>query len=606
MRSISRRDLVTRVLPGVTAAATMSAVASPAASFLHGVASGDPTQDAVIIWTRVTPRFKEPTQVQWEMATGPDFGSILRSGTVITSSDHDYTVKADVTGLPAGQTFFYRFSALGALSEVGQTRTLPAGDVEAFTLAVCSCSNYPAGYFNAYRHMAERDDIDVVLHLGDYIYEYPRGGYASENAGELRRESLPGHETVSLGDYRSRHAQYKSDPDLQAVHARHPFMLTWDDHESANDGWTGGAQNHTRDEGLWSRRKAYAIQAYFEWMPVREPAGRPRDQLWRSVDIGDLASLTMLETRLSSRSQPVDMGKEMVLQSTSYDFSDPDNPQPAGNDSDPAHVREVRQPFNVQAHPPEAIADYREIARLNALDTLPEGVAYLPDGSRFRREVLDQPGRELLGKTQKAFLDEELARSKASGKRWQILGNQTLLAPLDAPDVSDAYDEESFARVPSWIQPLVKHSRYQLPLGTDSWNGYGTERQWLLDRYAASGSNLLVVTGDSHAAWGLELETAKYPAWRGVELGTTSVTSPGFTESLALPAKTIEARLKAGNSNIRYSNVADRGYLTLRLSQTEAKVTYERISGISSRSYQLSGSDQFTFTPGSGEGLRWS
>ncbi|MEM7704318.1 MAG: alkaline phosphatase D family protein [Pseudomonadota bacterium] len=606
MRSISRRNLVTQVLPGVTAAATLSAVASPAASFLHGVASGDPTQSAVIIWTRVTPRFNELTQVEWEVASRADFGEVLRSGTVITSSDRDFTVKADVTDLPAGQSFFYRFSALGAQSEVGRTRTLPTGKVEAFTLAVCSCSNYPAGYFNAYRHMAERDDIDLVLHLGDYIYEYPRGGYASENAGELRRESLPGHETVSLDDYRARHAQYKSDPDLQAVHSQVPFMTSWDDHEVANDGWTGGAQNHGAGEGPWSQRKAAAMRAYFEWMPVREPAGRPPDQLWRAAEIGDLATITMIETRLSSRDRPVDMGEAMIQQAAPYDFSDPANPVPAREGSDPAHVREVTLPFNIQTEPPEPITDYAEIARLAALPALPEGLAYLPDGRRFRRDVLDKPGRELLGNAQKTFIRERLKRSKASQKPWQVIGNQTLLSPLQHPNVANDYDEQTLQQVAPWIQPKVENSRYNLPLGTDSWDGYGAERQWLLNAHASVGSNLLVVSGDSHAAWGLELETASYPAWRGVELGTTSVSSPGFPENLALPAELIEARLKQSNPRLRYSNVADRGYLTVRLSPEKAEVTFERLTGVSSRQFRLRASDGFTLRPGTGEGVAWS
>ena len=297
--TVTRRHFVTRVLPGAALGlALRPAVAGAGASFVHGVASGDPSPTGVLIWTRVTPSNDADVEVAWQVARDPAFGEVVLSGETSTSAARDYTVKVEVEGLDPGKDYFYRFDALGAVSQTGRTRTLPVGALDRFVLAVCSCSNYPAGYFNAYRLMAETDTIDAVLHLGDYIYEYDRQGYASEDARALHRESVPGHELVSLKDYRARHAQYRSDPDLQAAHARHPFIVVWDDHESANDSWTGGAENHDASQGDWFARLDASVQAYYEWMPIRESGGRDRTAIYRAFELGDLASLIMLETRL--------------------------------------------------------------------------------------------------------------------------------------------------------------------------------------------------------------------------------------------------------------------------------------------------------------------
>jgi alkaline phosphatase D len=215
-----------------------------------------------------------------------------------TDAARDYTVKLDAAGLQPGTTYYYDFAAEGERSPVGRTRTLPAGATERLRLAVTSCSNHAAGYFNAYRRIAERADLDLVLHLGDYFYEYGPNVY-----GSLRVPDPP-TETVTLSDYRRRHAQYKADADLQALHRQHPMIPIWDDHETTNDSWLGGAENHTEgDEGTWSGRVNQALQAYFEWMPVRVAGRRDARQQWRAFRLGDLMDLAMLESRLSARSQ---------------------------------------------------------------------------------------------------------------------------------------------------------------------------------------------------------------------------------------------------------------------------------------------------------------
>ncbi|NNC99450.1 MAG: alkaline phosphatase, partial [Gammaproteobacteria bacterium] len=272
-RNVSRRDLLKGIVPAGTALTIAPGLlkASSTGAFYHGIASGDPTQYSVIIWTRVTSSQRQ-LKVSWEVSGNRNFTSIIARGEVEATAASDYTVKVDVAALQPATDYYYRFTTMGAQSDVGRTRTLPVGEVSSFKMAVCSCSNYPAGYFNAYAAMAEQPDIDVVVHLGDYIYEYDAAGYASADAETLGRISEPLHEATRLADYRRRHAQYKTDKNLQKLHSRVAFILSWDDHEIANDAWQAGADNHDAGEGDWRDRKAAALQAYYEWMSIREPA----------------------------------------------------------------------------------------------------------------------------------------------------------------------------------------------------------------------------------------------------------------------------------------------------------------------------------------------
>ncbi len=277
--------------------------------FYHGVASGDPLQDAVVIWTKVTP--EEATEylvVTWEFSTDPDFLNVIQSGTFTTGPSRNYTVKVDVSNLTAGSEYYYRFSALDRTSVVGRTKTAPA-DPRRLKFAVVSCSNYEFGYFNAYGHIGQRDDIDAVIHLGDYIYEYGVGRYGDSTTG---RFNLPPYEIVSLEDYRTRYSLYRLDPDLQSVHNNHPMIAIWDDHEIANNSYETGAQNHQEDEGPYEERREAAVRAYYEWIPIRESG-----ELYRKFDFGALADLIMLDERLEGRSRPLDSLADPALMDAS-------------------------------------------------------------------------------------------------------------------------------------------------------------------------------------------------------------------------------------------------------------------------------------------------
>ena len=265
--------------------------------FQHGVGSGDPLPDRVMLWTRVTPPATRsaigPIQVRWRLASDERLANVVASGTADAVPARDFTVKIDAGDLRPGQTYFYTFDAGGEQSIVGRTRTLPS-DAGRVRLATVSCANYASGYFNVYRCIANRDDIDAVVHLGDYIYEFANGVYG--DAAEIGRIPLADGEAATLNQYRARYAAYRSDPDLQAAHAKHPFIPVWDDHESANNAWSGGSESHTAARGPWTGRQMEAYRAYLEWLPIRESSDAGI-RLYRGFRIGTLADLVMLDTR---------------------------------------------------------------------------------------------------------------------------------------------------------------------------------------------------------------------------------------------------------------------------------------------------------------------
>ncbi len=299
------------VLAALLGACSARAVVSGPYRFRHGVASGDPLADGVILWTRVSGAAGEAVDVHWQVASDARMRSILQEGTARSTAEHDYTVKVDVRNLPSGRQLYYRFKVGNVKSEIGRTRTLPAGQVRAARFAVVSCSSYPTGYFHAYREIAKRDDLDAVIHLGDYIYEYGLGEYATEYAEELDRVPDPVTEALSLSDYRRRHAQYKGDRDSQAMHAAHPLIAVWDDHELVNDAWHCGGENHNEGEGPWLERLDVAIQAYLEWMPVRCEAQGRDTRIFRELRYGDLLSLILLDTRMYGRDKQPEATPEM-------------------------------------------------------------------------------------------------------------------------------------------------------------------------------------------------------------------------------------------------------------------------------------------------------
>ena len=301
MIRLDRRQLITTAAFGLgglmmPGGAAMAQALLGMTGFTHNVASGEPGADSVLLWTRYVGATGGPSKVRVEISESRDFAKVAGGGEMVTGPWRDHTVKITVDGLAPGRWHWFRFIAPdGSLSPVGRTKTLPVGKAARFNIAIFSCSNLGFGEFNAYAHATARDDIDMTLHMGDYIYEYSRGGY--DGGAEFAKRMFPTGEILTLADYRMRYASYRADPQLQALHAAFPMIPNTDDHEGTNDMWEGGAQNHQPDEGDWTNRKNVAMQVWREWLPVGE-------QPWKAYEIGDLATYYRTDMRAVGRSKP--------------------------------------------------------------------------------------------------------------------------------------------------------------------------------------------------------------------------------------------------------------------------------------------------------------
>ena len=528
-------------------------------SFNHGVASGDPLSDRVILWTKVTPpESREEVKVTVEVATDAEFTDLVGEAVMTTTTaERDYTVKVDFKGLKAGTPYYYRFRSDGVTSPVGRTKTLPQGDVSSVKLAVFSCANYAAGYFNVYGHAAGQADVDAVLHLGDYIYEYDTKGLSLENSEEVVR-NLPADndkEILTLDDYRKRYAVYRSDSQLQALHAAHPFITMWDDHEVANNSYKDGASNHDEGEGSFDARKEAALRAYYEWMPIRENT-QEREAAYRSFSFGNLVDLHMLETRLIARDKELDY----------QHYIDPET----------------------------------ETIDMQNLNT-------------------DLQSQTLLGRDQLDWLREEMNDSSAT---WQVLGQQVLmgrmelpaelLAHLDNPSLDLAFDIDELTEIkkrvqgndPSVTQSELKRIKTVLPYNLDAWDGYPAEREAVLGAAYSSDKNLVVLAGDTHNGWANNLKDAEGNQV-GVEFAGPSVTSGGIEDFLGLPdgfraqfSRAVETLV----DDLVYSNASDRGYMIVSFTSKEAQSEWIYVDTVSELEFdeKSSASKVFKVLPGTG------
>ena len=512
------------------------------ADFNHGVASGDPLTDRVILWTRATPTAEEgQVLVQWELAEDAEFANIIGQGEGMTSTDVDYTVKVDAEGLQPSTDYFYRFMTGDKTSVVGKTRTLPQGSVQAASFAVVSCANYPAGFFNVYGEVAKQD-IDAVLHLGDYLYEYSAKGYASERAEEFGRVVEPANEIISLSDYRTRYGQYRGDVDLQAAHAAHPFIIVWDDHEVANDSWENGAQNHDpATEGSYADRKMAAIQAWYEWLPVRPPSTMD-DIIYRRFQYGDLLDLLMLDTRHFGRNEQLQYS----------DFA-------TGGIIDVDSVRAALGDTTRTMLGSEQLGWLRE--QLNQ--------------SSARWQVLGQQvlmSRYEIPSPLLEALDPGLSPNLDLAK-----GTAALLAAVDAKGKApeDRTPEE---------QALLDTA---IPYNLDAWDGYSAERDEILAFAQQLDSKLVVLAGDTHNAWTSQLKTADGKI-AGVEFGCTSVSSPGFDGAglLGPGNAALFGPLVVGLiDDLNYANLVGRGYVHIVFTNDNVTATHRFVTTIDSKEY---------------------
>ena len=546
-RQIQRRDFIRGIGALGVAAATLPAQALAAPfSFVHGVASGDPLADRVVIWTRITTPQDNPVAVMWEVAADEDFRRVLRRGRVLATSARDHTVKVDVAGLPADARLWYRFSVGQMFSPVGRTRTLPTGHVERLDLAVFSCANYPAGYFHAYGEAAKLDHVFASVHLGDYLYEYPRGGYASRDAAALGREVLPAGELTALSDYRQRYAQYRTDPDLQALHARMPMIAVWDDHEIANDTWKGGAENHDpATEGDFMARRAAAIQAYHEWMPTRVTNPARPELIYRSFTFGDLVSLHMLDTRV--------IGRDRQLEYANF--------------------------FGAAGF----------------------------DGAAFTA-AMGNPARQMLGADQGAWLGAQTAASNAKWQvlgQQVLMGRMNIPAPIVLGQVSfSAYSAmlQKAALHPELLTTTEQAVLAQpaIPYNLDAWDGYAVARETVLGTMRALNRNLVVLSGDTHNAWASDLlDFAGHQV--GVEFATPGVSSPGLEEYFPLEHPlAVAGGLTQIIGPLQYANTADRGFMVVTATHTECTARWIYVSTVKSAGYVRVDGPALKTLPGAG------
>ena len=478
-------------------------------SFLHGIASGDPLSDKIIIWTRATTT-AQTVNINYEVATDEAFSFIVHNGTYSTDASKDFTVKIDIQNLTAATTYYYRFSSNGTTSSTGKMKTLAVDSLDTLKMAVFSCANYTNGYFNPYMEASKLLDLDVTLHLGDYIYEYGMyknddfdakiPAYATKNAQSIGRVFPENNnkECITVDDYRRRYALYHTDEGLQALHAAAPMIAVWDDHEVANDSYISGAENHNETtEGAYTARVDAALQAYFEWIPIR-PIDNKKE-IYRTFNFGDLVSLNMLETRVIARDKQLDYG------------------------------------------------DY-----------------FTANGSFLATEfsaAVGSPTRTMMGLTQLQWLQTQMASSTAT---WQVLGQQVLMGRMNLPAEiltqmsmlgnPTAYGtttEALLAQINTSLSELatIKYRLLQgdtsltdeekarvntvLPYNLDAWDGYYVERETILGTAKAYGKDLVVLAGDTHNSWASNLKDMNGNK-AGVEFATTSVSSPGMEEYLSL------------------------------------------------------------------------
>lgn len=514
-------------LPG-GALAAMQAALKP--GFSHGVASGEPGRDSILLWTRFVAEGSESRLVA-EISETPDFRKIAASAGTTTTPIRDYIAKAVLRGLSPGKRYYYRFIAPdGSTSPIGQTRTLPEGRIDRCRLAVFSCSNMPFGWFNAYAHAAQIGDFDFALHLGDYIYEYQRGNYPSAKEAVAGRLIEPANETVSLADYRLRYASYRADPDLQALHARAPMMCMWDDHEFTNDAYALGAQNHQPSEGDWGERKRAAERAWREWMPVYDLGDNP---YWSSYRLGDLAEIFLTESRISARSKPA----------------------------------ELEIPRGADAAAAEAAI------------------------KSFTTGDWQSEERTMLGSEQEKWLARGFRRK---GKSWNIWAQQTVMGTVRQPaETANWLPPETPAFIRQRVERGGAAARAGIPANLDAWDGYPKARARSLAAAQQGNADLIVLTGDSHNAWAFDLaHDGKRAGVEFAGQSVSSPGYEAYFTGAS--PQTIANALRTTNPGLKWADTSRRGYMVVELTPQQATSEWRFVESVKTRSANLAGLHRMT------------
>lgn len=509
--------------------------------FNYGVASGDPLADRVILWTHAKyDGFPDSVPLTYQVATDASFATVVSTGTVTASENTGYTAKADATGLSAGRDYYFRFVSDKWISSVGVTRTLPATGAAEVKLAVFSCSNYAHGYFNVY-DAAAGSDAQFAIHLGDYIYEYKDGEYPTTPV--TGRNHTPTSELYSLAHYRARHAQYKSDVNLKRLHARMPMIAVWDDHEIANDAYMTGAENHTEGgEGTFVARKAAAIQAYHEWLPIR--TGSDKAIIYRSFDFGNLLALHMLDTRLVGREK-----QQTVAQLA-------DAAQLAIWQSPTRQLMGATQMSWLQTAMATSTAKWQVLGQQVVM-----AATWLPYSVQAKFQAyFASPDASTVG-----AIVTEVASYKAAY----------------AADGAATYINSS--------------TNPALPYNLDAWDGYLAARETLLQTFVgvaalapSIGKKLVVLAGDTHNAWHTNL-TLLNGTKVGEEFATASVSAPGWEAYFPTLTSTIKSLFEdtSGISHVQWMDPSRRGYLKMTFTAAQAKGEWIFVDSVTNTGYAL-------------------
>ncbi len=587
---------------------TFALAANPA--FVHGVASGAPMADSIVLWTRVTPADANPVSVSWELSTSSSFTTTEASGTINAQAAQDYTVKVIPTGLTANTSYYYRFSVNGGaiVSPVGKTKTLPSGATSQARFAVFSCANITAEYFDAYAKAAQVGNYDAIIHVGDYIYEYGLGGYVDAEDNFARFGFEPDKECITLSDYRLRHAQYNRQPSLQAARSTAPLICIWDDHETANDAYATGAQNHDpATEGSWEDRVAVALQAYYEWNPVREPLSGNRKEAYTTYNFGDLLDLHILETRLVARD------KQLELAPTNAEVG----ARITAILSSPTLTLQYATTYSLT--PPSGPTD---VAGITAFSTA-LGPIVFNELVVANVTAMYSGNRNLLGASQLAWLQGKMASSTAT---YQVLGQQVLMGNMTMPAellIELANNAVNPATITKYATPVFKlangipltpteQAAYDnarpLPYNSDAWDGYGKERETILQTALGLNKKLVVFAGDTHNAWVNQLKTlsptgpgvAPQGTVAGIELATPGVSSPGIEKYFPGQQDILRDLFLGYSPGLKFANLTNRGYLDVTFTPTnvDAKFYFRERNGNEWKIQPISSNDAKALTLG--------
>lgn len=505
--------------------------------FTHCVASGEPGPDRVLLWTRYASA--DETALTWELAEDDGFARIVTTGTVTASPANDCCARAWAKGLQPGKWYFYRFIAPnGEQSPVGRTKTLPVGKVDKFRIAVFSCSNFGFGWFNAYGHAGQQaggaDDFDLVLHLGDYFYEYARGTYPDAGDG-LAERLVPVDEAVTLAGYRERFSTYRLDPDLQRLHQLYPMIAMWDDHEVANDAWKDGAENHQPEtEGPYSIRKSVSEKVYREWLPVSE-------DYWSRYEIGKLATLFRLETRHVAREKPFDLADLMKGK--------------RGAELEAALVA-------------------------------------------FRDGAWRDPARTLMGAEQEAWLAKSLKQSAKAGKPWQVLAQQIILGQFGfGKDLVAGMTKDIDPAMRGRILAAARMQQSGIPYAMDMWSGYPAARERLYQSALDANANLLVLAGDSHNAWAFD-HSYKNERVGVEMAGQSVTSPGYEQYLGWIKPDALAQDVMAASPGLKWCDTSQRGYLALELTPKAATGEYRFLATVRQKGTALAGTKRMTVLAG--------